>query len=164
MRILQSWLKEYIRFSLPPAELAEKLTMLGLEFESVDFLGKEFEGFVVGRVVDVQKHPQADRLTVCRVDVGKETLQIVCGAPNVAVGQKVPVGLVGATVPHNQHGPAGEPFVLSKVKIRGVESSGMICSEFELGLGPDAEGILVLDSAARVGQSLARHLGAEDVA
>jgi phenylalanyl-tRNA synthetase beta chain len=164
MRILESWLKEYIRFKIPPLELAEKLTMIGLEFESVEFLGKKFEGFVVGSVLDVQKHPQADRLTVCRVDVGKETLQIVCGAPNVAVGQKVPVGLVGATVPHNQHGPAGEPFVLSKVKIRGVDSSGMICSEFELGLGSDADGILVLDPAAKVGQPLARHLGVEDVA
>src|SRR5512140_165624 len=164
MRILESWLKEYIKFNIPPLELAEKLTMLGLEFESVEFLGEKYKGFVVGKVLDVQKHPQADRLTVCRVDTGKEPLQIVCGAPNVAIGQKVPVGLVGATVPQNQHGPAGEPFVLKNVKIRGVESSGMICSEYELGLGSDAAGILVLDAAARVGQPLARHLGVEDVA
>jgi phenylalanyl-tRNA synthetase beta chain len=164
MRILESWLKEYIRFNIPPLELAEKLTMLGLEFESVEFLGEKYKGFVVGKVLEVQKHPQADRLTVCRVDVGKERLQIVCGAPNVAAGQMVAVGLVGATVPQNQHGPAGEAFVLKHVKIRGVESSGMICSEYELGLGTDAAGILVLDPTARVGQHLARHLGVEDVA
>lgn len=164
MRILESWLKDYIKFNIPPLELAEKLTMLGLEFESVEVLGEKYKGFVVGKVLEAQKHPQADRLTVCRVDVGKETLQIVCGAPNVAAGQKVPVGLVGATVPQDQHSPTGEPFVLKNVKIRGVESSGMICSEFELALGPDADGILVLDPAAKVGQPLARALGVEDVA
>lgn len=164
MRILESWLKDYIKFNIPPMELAEKLTMLGLEFESVEVLGDKYRGFVVGKVLEVQKHPQADRLTVCRVEVGKETLQIVCGAPNVAAGQKVPVGLVGATIPQNQHDPAGEPFVLKNVKIRGVESSGMICSEYELGLGTDAAGILVLDPAAKAGQPLARHLGVEDVA
>jgi phenylalanyl-tRNA synthetase beta chain len=164
MRILESWLKEYISFKISPLELAEKLTMIGLEFESVEFMGEKYKGFVVGKVLDVQKHPQADRLTVCRVDVGKESLQIVCGAPNVAAGQKVPVGLVGATVPQNHHGPAGEPFVLKNVKIRGVESSGMICSEYELGLGTDGSGILVLDLAAKVGQPLAQHLGVEDIA
>ncbi len=164
MRILESWLKEYIRFTIPPVELVEKLTMLGLEFESVEFLGENYQGFVVGKVVEVRKHPQADRLTVCRVDVGTEELQIVCGAPNVAAGQKVAVGLVGATVPKSQHGDNTEPFVLRKVKIRGEESSGMICSEFELDLGSDAEGILVLNPGAAVGQPLARHLGVEDVA
>ncbi len=163
MRILESWLKEYIRFSIPPLDLAERLTMLGLEFERVEFLGEKYKGFVVGHVLEVQKHPHADRLTVCLVDVGKENLQIVCGAPNVAAGQKVAVGLVGAIVPKNQHGEGAEPFVLRPVKLRGVESSGMICSEFELDLGPDAEGIMVLDTGARVGQSLARHLGVEDV-
>ena len=164
MRILESWLKEYIRFDIPPRVLAERLTMLGLEFESVESLGEKYRGFVVGKVLEVQKHPQADRLTVCRVDVGKEKLQIVCGAPNVAPGQKVPVGLVGATVPKNQHGDTGEPFVLGQVKIRGVESFGMICSEFELDLGSDADGILVLGQEAKVGQPLARHLGVEDIA
>ncbi|HEX9005814.1 MAG TPA: phenylalanine--tRNA ligase subunit beta, partial [Bacteroidota bacterium] len=90
MRVLQSWLKKYLKFSIPPEELVERLTMLGLEFESVDYLGRKYDGFVVGRVLDRVRHPNADRLSLCTVDVGKETLQIVCGAPNVAAGQKVP--------------------------------------------------------------------------
>lgn len=139
------------------------MTMLGLEFEAITNPGDRYEGFVVGEVVETRRHPNADRLTVCRVNVGKEELQIVCGAPNVAAGQKVPVGLVGATVPKNQHDPGGPPFVLQNVKLRGVESSGMICSAFELDLGKDADGILVLDSKAKVGQPLAKHLGVDDV-
>lgn len=164
MRILERWLKKYIRFSIPPERLAERLTMLGLEFESVERLDAPYEGFVVGEVLEVSKHPNADKLTVCRVSTGKETLQIVCGGPNVAAGQKVVVGLVGATVPRNQHDPNGPPFVLGKVKIRGVESSGMICSEFELDFGKDAAGIMVLGIDAKPGQTLASWLGLDDVA
>jgi len=149
-----------------PEELSLRLTSLGLEVEAVEYLGKEFEGFVVGEVVDVQKHLNADRLRVCRVRVGKkqEPLQIVCGAPNVAAGQKVIVGLIGATVPHNQHDTSGKPFLLAKVTIRGVESSGMICSAKELGIGEDASGIMVLDEKAVVGTPLAEYLGLNDVA
>jgi phenylalanyl-tRNA synthetase beta chain len=164
MRILQSWLHDYITFSHSADVLAEKLTMLGLEFESVERLGEKYRGFVVGRVLSVAPHPHADRLTVCSVDVGKETLQIVCGARNVAAGQTVAVGLPGATVPKNQHDPSGPPFVLSRTPIRGVESAGMICSEFELDLGKDADGILVLEATAKAGQSLSTHLGLDDVA
>ncbi len=164
MRILQSWLHDYLTFSLSPDVLTEKLTMLGLEFESVERLGEKYDGFVVGRVLSCTPHPHADRLTVCSVDVGKEILQIVCGAPNVAVGQKVAVGLPGARVPKNQHDSSGPPFVLSRTRIRGVESAGMICSEFELDLGKDAAGIVVLNPAAKVGQSLSTHLGFDDIA
>ncbi|MEK9137677.1 MAG: phenylalanine--tRNA ligase subunit beta, partial [Bacteroidota bacterium] len=164
MRILQSWLQQYIKFKLNPEELAEKLGMLGLEVEGIERLGEKYEGFVVGRVVEVSKHPNADKLSVCMVVVGEAKLQVVCGAPNVASGQKVAVGRVGATVPRNQHDPEGRPFVLSNVKIRGVESFGMICSEYELDLGKDAEGIMVLDSSARVGETLAEYLGLNDVA
>jgi len=163
MRIVQSWLRQYTDFRFSPEELAESLTMLGLEFERIERPGIKYEGFVVGEVLDVQRHPKADRLTVCRVRTGKETLQIVCGAPNVAAGQKVPVGLVGATVPRNQHEASGKPFVLSQVSLRGVESSGMICSAYELDLGKDADGILVLDAKAKVGQPLAAFLGMDDV-
>ena len=163
MHIVQSWLKTYTDLPLAPQELADRLTMLGLEFEAITNPGDKYRGFVVGEVLETQRHPNADRLTVCRVNVGKETLQIVCGAPNVAAGQKVPVGLVGATVPKNQHDPDGPPFVLQNVKLRGVESSGMICSAFELDLGKDADGILVLDAKAKVGQSLAKHLGLDDI-
>lgn len=163
MHIVQSWLKTYTDVPLAPQELADRLTMLGLEFESISNPGDKYRGFVVGEVLEAKRHPNADRLTVCRVNVGKDTLQIVCGAPNVAAGQKVPVGLVGATVPRNQHDPDGPPFVLQHVKLRGVDSAGMICSAFELDLGKDADGILVLDPKATVGEPLARHLGLDDV-
>ena len=164
MRILERWLKNYTRFSIPSEHLAERLSMLGLEFESVERLDERYNGFVVGEVLEVAKHPNADKLTVCRVNAGKETLQIVCGAPNVAAGQKVVVGLPGTTVPRNTHDPNGPPFVLSRVNIRGVESAGMICSEFELDFGKDAAGIMVLGNDAKPGQSLASWFGLDDVA
>lgn len=164
MRISHNWLQQYITFKFTPEELSEKLTMLGLEVESFERLGEKYDGFVVGKVLDVQKHPNADKLTVCKVDVGKQAVQIVCGAPNVAAGQKVAVGLAGAVVPKNQHDPDGKPFTLANVKLRGVESFGMICSEYELDLGSDKDGILVLDQKAKVGQPLASYLGLDDVA
>ena len=163
MRISQRWLRRYVDIRLSPGKLAEDLSMLGLEVESFEDLGKRYEGFVVGKVLDAAKHPNADRLTVCKVDVGKQELQIVCGAPNVAAGQNVPVGLEGATVPRNQHDPNGEPFVLSRVKLRGVESRGMICSEYELGLGDDRDGIMVFEGSAKPGTPLATHLRQNDV-
>lgn len=163
MRVVHSWLQEYVPFDLPPEELAERLSMLGLEIEGIERPGRKYEGFVVGRVLERNPHPKADRLTVCTVDVGAERLQVVCGAPNVAPGQKVAVGTAGATVPRNQHDPSGGPYTLARAVIRGVESHGMICSAFELDLGPDADGILVLDDRARPGQPLAAFLGLEDV-
>jgi phenylalanyl-tRNA synthetase beta chain len=163
MKISHSWLKEYIRFSLSPPQLAARLSMLGLEVERYENSGAKYEKFVVGHVLERSKHPHADRLSVCRVDVGAEVLQIVCGAPNVAAGQKVAVGLPGATVPRDQHDPQGRPFVLQRTAIRGVESQGMICSEYELDLGDDRDGILILDEKAKVGRKLADHLGLNDV-
>jgi phenylalanyl-tRNA synthetase beta chain len=163
MKIVQSWLKEYLKFSLPPETVADRLGMLGLEVAHIERPGARYEGFVVGEVLSCEKHPKADRLTVCRVNVGRETLQIVCGAPNVAAGQKVPVGLIGASVPKNQHDPEGKPFVLSRIALRGVESFGMICSPRELDLGTDADGIMVLDPGAKIGQPLAKYLGLDDV-
>ncbi len=166
MRISLKWLQQYIDVKISPEELAQKLTSLGLEVESIEYLGKKFDGFVVGEVLEVQKHPNADRLRLCsvRVKTDDTPLQIVCGAPNVAAGQKVIVGLVGATVPHNQHDPGGKPFVLSKATIRGVESSGMICSAKELGIGEDGSGIKVLESDSQVGQSVSEYLGVDDIA
>jgi phenylalanyl-tRNA synthetase beta chain len=163
VKISHNWLKNYIDLEAEPEEVKEKLTMLGLEVESVEYLGEKYKNFYVGEVVEVNKHPNADKLTVCKVNVGKDVLQIICGAPNVAVGQKVPVALVGAVVPRNQHDPEGKPFVLTRAKIRGVESYGMICSEYELGLGEDKEGIMVLDESAKVGQPLAEYFGLDDV-
>jgi phenylalanyl-tRNA synthetase beta chain len=163
MRISHQWLQEYIDFRLSPEKLADGLSMLGLEVEGFERLDEQFRQIVVGEVLERAKHPNADRLTLCKVDVGKEVLEIVCGAPNVAAGQKVAVALVGATVPHNQHDPDGKPFVLERAKIRGVESNGMICSAYELGLGEDADGILVLDGRAKVGMPLAQYLGRTDI-
>lgn len=163
MKISHSWLKKYVDFSLTPEQIVDGLTMLGLEVESFEDLGKKFEGFVVGEVLERVKHPNADRLTLCSVNTGKEVQSIVCGAPNVAAGQKVAVALVGATIPHNQHDPERRPFVLQQAKIRGVESNGMICSELELGLGTDADGILVLKPHAKVGTPLAVYLGQTDI-
>ena len=163
MKIVHSWLQEYIHFSLTPEVLAERLGKLGLEVASITRPGEKYKSFVVGEVLSCERHPQADRLTVCKVSVGREVLQIVCGAPNVAPAQKVAVALIGATVPRDQHDPDGKPFVLSHVALRGVASFGMICSEYELDLGPDAEGILVLDPKAKTGEGLATHLGLDDI-
>jgi len=163
MRISHNWLKRSIDIGLKPQQLAEGLSMLGLEVERFEELGKAYDGFLVGEVLECQRPPNADRLTVCRVNTGGEVLQIVCGAPNVAAGQKVAVGLVGATVPKNQHDPNGEPFVLQQIKIRGVESSGMICSEYELDLGDDKDGIKVLGTSAHVGTPLAKYLRRNDI-
>jgi phenylalanyl-tRNA synthetase beta chain len=164
VRVLQSWLRKYVAFDLPPERLVEKLGMLGLEVEKTENLAARYAGFVVGKVLSVEKHPGADRLTVCSVKCGKKTYRIVCGAPNVAPAQKVVVGLPGATIPRNQHDPESKPFELRRTSIRGVESEGMICSEFELDLGTDANGILVLPGKTRDGMSLAGYLGLEDVA
>jgi len=163
MKISHQWLQTLIPLKLAPAKLADGLSMLGLEIERYESLGGRLDNFVVGEVLTKERHPNADKLTVCQVTIGKETLSIVCGAPNVAPGQKVPVGLVGATVPKNQHDPNGAPFVLQRAKIRGVESQGMICSEYELDLGPDKDGIMVLDSSAKTGNPLAKYLGRTDV-
>lgn len=163
MRISHQWLKQYVDMKLSPEKLAEGLSMLGLEVASFDDQARKFEKFVVGEVLERAKHPNADRLTVCKVNVGENIHEIVCGAPNVAAGQKVAIALVGATIPHNQHDPDAKPFVLERARIRGVESNGMICSAHELGLGSDADGILVLDGNAKVGMSLAKHLGQTDI-
>lgn len=165
MRISFKWLQNYIDLKNTPEEVAQTLTQIGLEVESIEYPGKKYDGFVVGEVLTVQKHPNADRLTVCTVRISNDSKpqQIVCGAPNVAAGQKVVVGLPGAIVPKNQHDPSGNPFTLKKTKIRGVESNGMICSEYELGIGDDKEGIAVLNAATEVGITLAQYLKLDDV-
>lgn len=163
MKISHNWLRTYVDCRLSPREFVDGLTMLGLEVESVEEQSKHFDQFVVGEVLECAKHPNADRLTLCKVNTGKEVQEIVCGAPNVAAGQKVAVALVGATIPHNQHDPEGKPFVLERAKIRGVESNGMICSAFELGLGEDASGIMILEGTAKAGTPLAKFLGQTDI-
>lgn len=143
MKISVNWLKDYVKTGLSPAEIAEKLTLTGLEVEETTQSGSSFEGVVVGEVLEVNKHPNADRLTVCKVNTGGETVQIVCGAPNVHAGQKVAVATVGTELPLLLDD--GSRLKIRKSKIRGQVSEGMICSEDELGLGTDHSGIIVLD-------------------
>lgn len=151
MKVSLNWLKDYIDIDLSPEEIGEILTDIGLEvegMEEVESIKGGLEGVVVGEVVECGKHPNADRLSLTKVNVGNgEHLQIVCGAPNVATGQKVLVATVGATL----YPLEGEPFELKKGKIRGEVSEGMICAEDELGLGRDHEGIMVLPDEAEVG-------------
>ena len=155
MKITYNWLREYVDFPWDWNELVERLTMAGLEREGVVDLGQRYEGIVVGRVLERRKHPNADRLSVCQVDVGTAVSTIVCGAPNVAADQKVAVILPGFSLPDGSR--------IKKTKIRGVESSGMICSEIELALGEDAGGILVLPDEVKIGQPFAAQVGLQDV-
>ena len=154
MKISYNWLKEYIKIDLPTKELADLLTDIGLEVEGVEpfeTIKGGLEGIVVGLVKEVTKHPDADKLSVTKVDVGRdEDLQIVCGAPNVAAGQKVPVAVVGATL----YGADGESFKIKKAKLRGQLSHGMICAEDELGISDDHDGIMILDNSAAIGAGL----------
>jgi len=138
MKIPYSWLKEYCDPGMPAAELAERLAMTGTEVERVMAVGPPSgEGFVVGKVLSAEKHPKADRLSVCLVDTGDGERTIVCGAPNVATGQTVPVALPGAVMPGGQE--------IGEAKLRGVRSAGMICAAAELGVGESPEGIMVLE-------------------
>ncbi|MCB0506713.1 MAG: phenylalanine--tRNA ligase subunit beta [Bacteroidetes bacterium] len=153
MKISLNWFKTYIPFDLSNEALCHTLTDIGLEVESIEpfeSVKGSLEGIVVGHVLEKEKHADADKLSVCKVDVGNETLQIVCGAPNVAVGQKVAVALVGSTL----FPVSGDSFAIKKSKIRGVESFGMICAEDEIGLGTSHDGIMVLADDAKVGTPL----------
>ena len=152
MKISYNWLKELIDLNLSPEETAEKLTLIGLEVEEVSQYGSNLEGVVVGEVLNVSDHPNADRLRICQVDIGPNQQQIICGADNVAVGQKVPVATVGTTLPVETEN--GEPFTIRKAKLRGEKSNGMICAEDELGLGEDHSGIMVLDNGLKPGTPL----------
>ena len=151
MKISYNWLKQYVNTDLPAEEVGKLLTNCGLEVESIEkfeTVKGGLEGMVIGEVKTKEKHPDADRLSVTTVDIGTGTLlNIVCGAANVAAGQKVVVATIGATL----YPSTGEPFTIKKSKIRGALSEGMICAEDEIGLGTSHEGIMVLDASARIG-------------
>ncbi len=157
MKLSLKWLKEYVSLSedLTPQEIADKLSTSGFEIEEVLSMGCNTEGIVIGYVEDCKRHPNADKLNVCQVNLGSETLQIVCGAPNVAAGQKVPVATVGTDF--------GGGFKIKKSKLRGEESNGMICSEAELGLSHEADGIMVLDTKLPNGTPIAEYFTNVDV-
>ena len=137
MRVPLSWLREYVDVAMSPEELAERLTLAGMEVSGVEVSGAEWTDVVVGRLLEVSRHPNAEKLSLTLVDAGDGApLEIVCGATNIAPGQLVPVARVGALLPGGRS--------IGRTKIRGVESQGMLCSAIELGLGTDADGILVL--------------------
>lgn len=150
-------LKDFVKIpkKITPTELSDLLTMHTVEVEGWQAQSQIFDRVVVGKVLSVSPHPSADRLRLVQVDVKKETLAIVCGAPNVAQGQRVPVALIGAKLPNG--------LIIKESIIRGEKSFGMICAEDELGLGPDHEGIMVLADHAKVGQNFADYLGLDDI-
>ena len=155
MKFSENWLRELVEIKADRAALAHALTMAGLEVEELTPLGEQLGDVVVAEIVAAEKHPEADRLQVCKVDAGTgELLQIVCGAPNARVGIKVPLATVGAALPGGIH--------IKAAKLRGVESFGMLCSAKELGIDNDASGLLELPLDAPVGQSLATYLGLPD--
>ncbi|AOL03698.1 MULTISPECIES: phenylalanine--tRNA ligase subunit beta [Burkholderia] len=161
MQFPESWLRTFVDPQLTTDELSHALTMAGLEVESLSKAAPPTSKIVVGRVLEVVKHPDADKLNVCQVDAGTgATLNIVCGAPNVAPGIKVPVALVGAELPPAEEG--GKPFAIKLSKLRGVESQGMLCSARELKLSEDHSGLLVLPEDTPVGQDIRETLNLDD--
>ncbi len=160
MKISYNWLKEYIKTDLPPEKVSEILTNTGLEvegLEEIETVKGGLKGVIIGKVLTCEPHPNADRLRKTTVDINKgEPLHIVCGAPNVAAGQKVPVATVG-TIIYTEEGD----FTIKKSKIRGEVSEGMICAEDELGLGQSHDGIMVLDDSAEIGTTAAEYFKIE---
>ena len=160
MQFPESWLREFCNPPLSTQELADTLTMAGLEVEELQPVAPPFTKIVVGEIKDAQQHPNADRLRVCQVDVGQpELLNIVCGAPNARVGIRVPCALVGAELPP---GEDGKPFLIKVGKLRGVESQGMLCSARELKLSEEHGGLLELAPDAPLGQDIRAHLNLDD--
>jgi len=161
MKISYNWIKQFIKVNKTPNQIATLLTDLGLEVEGIDVfetIKGGLKGVVVGEVLSCERHPNADKLKITIVDIGeKKTLQIVCGAPNVAKGQKVAVATIGTTL----YDTDGKPFQIKKGKIRGEESFGMICAEDELGLGNSHQGILILDKNTKVGSKVSEIFNVE---
>lgn len=155
MQFSEQWLRTWVNPALESEQLAHLLTMAGLEVEENDPAAPAFSNVIVAEVLSLQKHPDADRLNVCSVYVGEaEPLQIVCGAPNVAAGQKVPCARIGAVLPGD--------FAIKQAKVRGIESRGMLCSAKELGISEDASGLLILPADAPVGTSIRDYLNLDD--
>jgi phenylalanyl-tRNA synthetase beta chain len=154
MRIAESWLREWVDPQAGTEALAERLTMAGHEVDSIDYEGEGLDDVVIGEVLEVGKHPDADRLSVCQVTDGGDPVTVVCGAPNVTAGMKTPFAKPGVKLPNGMK--------LRKAKIRGVESNGMLCSATELGLGDEADGIMELPADAPTGEPLTGYLGLPD--
>jgi len=155
MKFTYNWLKEYVAFDWTPEQLAERLTMAGIEVERVEKIGGSFDGVVVAQILASEKHPNADRLSVCRVNDGKGERQIVCGAKNYKVGDKVPLATPGTKLPNG--------ITIKESKLRDVLSQGMLCSTTELGLGKEADGLMILSPDAPIGKPFGEFLGGSDV-
>jgi phenylalanyl-tRNA synthetase beta chain len=151
MRVPERWLRSFCNPPTPGAELAERLTMAGVEVESYEAVGPQFSGVVVAEIMEVERHPNADKLTLCTVDAGGERLKVVCGAPNVRKGMKVPLARVGARLPNME---------IKRASLRGVESEGMLCSARELGLSEDHSGLLEVEG--KVGADARGALGLDE--
>ena len=153
----ESWLREFVDPGMETSALVDTLTMAGLEVDGVQPAAADFSGIVVGLVEEAQQHPDADKLSLCKVSDGAESFQVVCGAPNVRAGLLVPFAKVGAVL------SAGDkPFKIKAAKLRGVESNGMLCSAEELGLAESSEGILELPESVEIGQDVRTALGLDD--
>jgi len=165
MIFTQQWIREWLDVSADSAlltadKLVSQLTMAGLEVDAHGPVAAAFSGVIVAEVIDVKPHPDADKLRVCTVDDGNQTLQVVCGAPNVRAGLKVPYATIGAELPG---AGAGQSFRIKKVSLRGVESSGMLCSAAELGLSEAADGLFELPQDAPAGTDIRRYLDLDDI-
>src|SRR3972149_704155 len=156
MNIPISWLKEYVDITTPAADLAHKLTKAGFEVEGMRVIGGSWENVVIGRILAVNPHPNADRLSLPTVDLGAEQATVVCGAPNLKVGVKIAFARVGAQL-IDAH--TGKVETLKAAKIRGIASNGMLCSEKELGISDSHQGILILPDDAPLGTPLADYMG-----
>jgi len=156
MKVSLKWLKNYVDISISVEELAERLTMAGLEVKTMEVVGGNWEEMLVGEVIALNPHPNADRLKVASVDLGGRQVTVVCGAPNISVGQKVSFAAIGTQL---INGHTGKLVTLERVKIRGVVSEGMVCSEKELGISDSHEGIMVLPNEAPTGMPLNEYLG-----
>jgi phenylalanyl-tRNA synthetase beta chain len=154
MRVSLNWLKDYVAIDMPPHDLGQLLTMTGLEVEGIEAVGQSLEDVVVAKVVSVEPHPKADRLSLCQVDTGKDTVPVVCGAPDLEAGAMVPLALPGARLPNGA--------AIKESQIRGETSKGMLLAEDELGLSDDHTGIMILPSSLTPGTSLSSVLPLSD--
>ena len=155
MKYSYNWLKEISKVDITSEKMADALMMHSFEVESIEKKGEGLENVVVGKILEIEKHPNADRLQVTKIDIGTEFLQIVCGASNIKIGDKVPVALVGAILPGK--------LEIKEAEIRGVKSFGMLCAQDELGLGKDHNGILILDQNLKIGKKISKALDIDDV-
>jgi len=161
MKFTLNWLKDYIDFDLSPEELSDRLTMAGLEVEDVIYQGKGLDNIVAALITELTPHPDAEKLSLCKVTDGEITYPIVCGATNMKAGDKVALAKIGAKLPP---GPKfAEGLKIKKAKIRGEVSEGMLCAENELGLGEESDGIIILPESASVGNAIVDELGLNDV-